>query len=315
MVYERIGRTRLVVRWRLWKRARTPQSTNVLRGLTNVMFLSVGLMAGAVALLALPLPGTPWLPAVVMLVSIGYFGVQFGPIFFLGSIGRMKDDQSAIANSLALQRAGHQHYLEAIQRISDREKPLYSETLEVVVTIGSDDDGDRVVERRITTPEPMVTHRTMRPIISTDTDRPVRLDEISFQVSRAGGTITALPLEQTRLLRVWLIFDPAISTPTEWRVEYRPPALWRPYRERGWDQLVWEDRLPTASGTPSAFTRFVVRFDFPETELPPSVKERQGYGQLAEAVRDSRGRWEVVWRDERPAGRRYVWDLVRPDSR
>jgi hypothetical protein len=100
-------------------------------------------------------------------------------------------------------------------------------------------------------------------------------------------------------------------TPTEWQVEYRPRGLWGPLRERGWDQLIWDDRLPTASGTPSAFTRFEVTFTFPENDQPPSVKERQGYGVLTEPVQEPSGRWEVVWRDERPAGRRYVWDLTQ----
>jgi hypothetical protein len=102
-----------------------------------------------------------------------------------------------------------------------------------------------------------------------------------------------------------------MTTPTEWQVEYLPRGLWNPLRERGWDQLVWEDRLPTASGTPSAFTRFQVTFSFPDSDQPPSVKERQGYGRISEPERDVRGRWEVVWLDEKPAGRRYVWDLTQ----
>ncbi|MEV6491128.1 hypothetical protein AB0M20_21325, partial [Actinoplanes sp. NPDC051633] len=207
---------------------------------------------------------------------------------------------------------GHHLYLLAIVRISDREQPLYTETLEVTVTIGEDDDSDRILEKRKTTPKPVVTHRTMRPIVP-DEDRVARLDDIAFkaEVKNAGGTITGLPLrEQVRRLRAWLVFDPALTAPTEWQVEYRPKGLWRPLRERGWDWLKWDDRLPTADGGPTALTRFQVTFVFPGSDQPPSVKEQHGFGTQAEPQR-SGGGWAVEWRDERPAGRHYAWDLTQ----
>ncbi|MFI1991151.1 hypothetical protein [Actinoplanes sp. NPDC020271] len=272
----------------------------------------IGLASGVAQLAEIPARAAQWALTAVFLAALLYFVVRFWQIAFVLRIRELRDQLLAATQALTLQRAGHQHYLDAIQRISEREKPLFLETLEVTVTIGADDDSDRIVEKRVTTPEPLVTHRTMRPIVPTDDERIMRLDDIAFKVHRqTSGTITALPLEQNRVLRVWMIFDPAMMTPTEWQVEYRPRGLWRPLRERGWDQLVWEDRLPTASGTPSAFTRFEVTFTFPENDQPPSVKERAGYGTFADPVQIASGRWEVVWRDEKPAGRRYVWDLTQ----
>ncbi|WP_122981225.1 hypothetical protein [Actinoplanes teichomyceticus] len=284
----------------------------VFRGTLNVLVVLIGLASGVAQLVEIPDRAAQWTLTASFLACLLYFVIRFWQIAFVLKIRQLRTELQEATKALALQRAGHQHYLDAIQRISDREKPLFQETLEVIVTVGDDDDSDRIVEKRVTTPEPLVTHRTMRPIIPTDDDRIARLDEIAFKARRqTTGTITALPLEQTRLLRVWMIFDPAMTTPTEWQVEYRPLGLWRPLRERGWDQLIWEDRLPTASGTPSAFTRFVVTFAFPQNDQPPSVKERQGYGALSEPVQDPSGRWEVIWRDEKPAGRRYVWDLTQ----
>ncbi|WIM95874.1 hypothetical protein ACTOB_008014 [Actinoplanes oblitus] len=283
------------------------------RGTLNVLMMLIGLASGVAQLAEIPARAAQGTLTAVFLACLLYFVIRFWQIAFVLKIRQLRAELLEATRALALQRAGHQHYLDAIQRISDREKPLFSETLEVIVAVGDDDETDRIVERRTTTPEPLVTHRTMRPIVPTDTDGLNRLDGIEFKAVRpVGGTITPLPLEQTRLLRVWLIFDPAMTVPTEWEVAYRPRGLWRPLRERGWDQLVWDDRLPTASGTPSAFTRFVVTFTFPDSDQPPSVKERAGYGVLSEPVRDQRGRWEVVWKDERPAGRRYVWDLTQP---
>lgn len=292
----------------------TPSKYHTLfRGTLNVSVVLIGLASGVAQLTDVPTRIAQWVLTAVFLACLLYFVVRLWQLAFVVKIRELKTDLRDATDLLALQQAGHKHYLDAIQRISDREKPLFSETLEVLVTIGADGDSDRIVEKRITTPEPLVTHRTMRPIVATDIDRLTRLDEISFKTLRpVGGTITALPLEQSRLLRVWLIFDPALTTPTEWQVEYRPRGLWNPLRQRGWDQLVWEDRLPTASGTPSAFTRFEVTFSFPDSDQPPSVKERQGYGRMSEPERDPGGRWEVVWRDEKPAGRRYVWDLTQP---
>ncbi|GAA4593121.1 hypothetical protein BJY16_000859 [Actinoplanes octamycinicus] len=282
------------------------------RGTLNVLIVLVGLASGVAQLAEVPARAAQWALTAVFLACLLYFVIRLWQIAFVLKIRQLRAELLEATKALALQRAGHQHYLDAIQRISDREKPLFQETLEVIVAVGDDDASDRIVEKRTTTPEPLVTHRTMRPIVPTDTDRLNRLDAIDFKAVRpVGGTITPLPLEQTRLLRLWLIFDPAMTTPTEWEVEYRPRGLWRPLRERGWDQLVWDDRLPTASGTPSAFTRFVVTFTFPDSDQPPSVKERQGYGAISEPVRDHLGRWEVVWRDEKPAGRRYVWDLTQ----
>ncbi|KHD72851.1 hypothetical protein [Actinoplanes utahensis] len=291
----------------------TPSKYQTLfRGTLNVSVVLIGLASGVAQLTEIPTPVGQWVLTAVFLACLLYFVVRLWQIVFVLKIRELKTDLKDVTELLAMQQAGHRLYRDAIQRISDREKPLFSETLEVLVVIGSDDDGDRFVEKRVTTPEPLVTHRTVRPIVPTHTDRLARLDEISFKTLRpVGGTITALPLEESRLLRVWLIFDPAMATPTEWQLEYRPVGLWRPLRERGWDQLVWEDRLPTASGTPSAFTRFQITFSFPDGDQPPSVKERQGYGRISEPERDARGRWEVVWQDEKPAGRRYVWDLTQ----
>ncbi|MEV0897662.1 hypothetical protein [Actinoplanes sp. NPDC049802] len=291
----------------------TPSTYQTLfRGTLNVSVVLIGLASGVAQLVEIPTRIGQWALTAISLACLLYFVVRLWQLAFVVRIRDLKESLQGTTTQLALQQAGHQHYLDAIQRISDREKPLWSETLEVLVTIGADDDSDLIVEKRVTTPEPLVTNRTMRPIVPTDTDALARLDGISFKTLRpVGGSITVLPLEQARLLRVWLIFDPAMTTPTEWQVEYQPRGLWRPLRERGWDQLIWEDRLPTASGTPSAFTRFQVTFSFPDSDQPPSVKERQGYGRMSEPERDVRGRWEVVWRDEKPAGRRYVWDLTQ----
>jgi hypothetical protein len=277
--------------------------------------LVIGVASGVAQLAVFPAGVARVVLLAVALGSLLYFVILLWQHYFVAEVRRLRDQVSKEAGKLTLAQEGHQRYLDAIERISEREKPLFSETLEVTVWIGTDDASDRIVEKRTTTPDPLVTHRTMRPIIPTDDDRVVRLEEIDFRVQRAGGGITSLPLrEQIRMTRVWLVFDPALTTRTEWEVEYHPKGLWRPLREQGWDKLGWDDRLPTANGTPSAFTAFTVIFKFPRSDQPPSVKERQGYGDLSEPREDERGMWEVVWCDRRPAGHHYVWDLTHARS-
>ncbi|GGL19146.1 hypothetical protein [Mangrovihabitans endophyticus] len=291
-----------------------PEFEALFKGTLNFSVLLLGLVSGVAQLADLSAgPGRASL-AGVCLASVLYFLARFGHAYFVLRVRRLRGNLQRAADLLAAQRFRHRQYLDAIERISDREKPLFHETLDVTVTIGDDDEGDRVVERRVTTPGPLVTHRTMRPIVPTDDDAVRRLDEIAFRVRRCdgGGNITALPLrEQIRMLRVWIVFDPALTADTEWEVEYRPRGLWKPLRQRGWDQLSWDDRLPTAHGSPSAFTRFTVTFVFPYGDQAPVVHERLGYGHLAEPVRDERGSWRVVWCDDQPDGRHYVWDLTQ----
>jgi hypothetical protein len=289
-----------------------PTTKALLTRTLNVSVLILAVVSGIAQLADFPTGIARALLLAVFLACLLYFVILVWQFYFVAKVRELRDQLTSEAEKLTLAQAGHQRYLEAIERISDREKPLFSETLEVTVWIGTDDDSDRIVEKRVTTPDPLVTHRAMRPIVPTDQDLIVRLDEIGFRVHRKAGRITPLPLrEQINRLRVWLVFDPALTTRTEWEVEYHPRGLWRPLRERGWDQLGWDDRLPTANGTPSAFTSFTVRFKFPDSDQPPSVKERQGYGELQDPARDGLGMWEVIWRDASPAGRHYVWDLTQ----
>jgi hypothetical protein len=296
--------------------AMSPEFKALFRGSLNFSVLLVGLASGVAQLADLPSEiGRRALQA-VGIACLLYFVVRLWLVYFVARVRQLRQQVEDGAGLLAVQQAGHKVYLDAIERISDREKPLFSETLELNVTIGTDDGSDLIVEKRRTTPEPLVTHRTMRPIVPVDEERVVRLEEIGFKPdlrNGAPGTITPLPLrEQIRFLRVWLVFDPALTVATDWEVEYRPRGLWRPLRERGWDRLAWDDRLPTANGAPSALTNFVVNFRFPDSDQPPSVKERNGWGVMAGPHRmDGTGQWLLVWRDERPAGRRYEWDLTQ----
>ncbi|MET8153530.1 hypothetical protein ACIBSW_22845 [Actinoplanes sp. NPDC049668] len=269
----------------------------------------LGVVADIAQLSVMPTGFSRFLLIAVFLTGLLYLVIQIWHLFFLEKVRELRGEVAAGALTLSEVRSAHQRCLEAIERTSDRERPLFSETLEVTVIIGKDDDADLVVEKRITTPAPLVTNRTMRPIVPTYLERICSKDDIGFTAHREGGEITVIPLrEQINALKLWLVFDPAMSVPSEWRVEYRPKGLWQPLRKQGFDHLGWDDRLQTTNGTPSAFTFFSISFHFPAGSSP-IVKELHGHGELSPPDKNDDGTWKVVWRDKDPAGRRYDWDI------
>lgn len=272
----------------------------------------LGAVADVASLSVLPPSFTRILLVAVCFIGLLYAFVRTWHLFFEEKVRELRKEMTVAAAALTAVRSAHQRCLEAIERMSDRERPLFSETLEVTVLIGKHDDDDFIVERRTTTPKPLVTNRTMRPIVPDHLEQIASKESIEFTVHRDKGEITVIPLrEQINKLKVWLVFDPAMSAPTDWEVKYHPKGLWRPLRQQGFDALRWDDRLQAINGTPSAFTSFKVVFIFPPGS-EPSVKERHERGRVTNPVELDDKTWKVIWLDDQPAGRRYEWDIGQP---
>ncbi|UQU61341.1 hypothetical protein COUCH_19965 [Couchioplanes caeruleus] len=256
----------------------------------------------------------PSLLAAVAMACLIFLVVRYWTTYYLRRVRDLQAQLATAQDELGLAHTEHRTYLEALERTSERERSVFTEELEIELWIGHDDEGDRVVERRVTRPEQLVSNRTMRPIVPNDEERLVRLADLGFETRREpdGGMITVLPLqEKVNWLKVWLVFDPVLTTPTEWTATYRPRGLWRPLRQHGRDQLIWDDRPGGASGTTTRLTTMTVSFRFPGGTTP-TVAERHLFGETTAPARMPDGSWEVVWRDRSPAGRRYVWDLTQP---
>ncbi|WP_063746616.1 hypothetical protein [Catenuloplanes japonicus] len=210
----------------------------------------------------------------------------------------------------------HTGYVNAIQRIVDRETAAFHEDLEVTITVGAQDGDDVIVERRHTYPRERVTHRSMRPIVPAGRAAQVsRLSDIDYRVrflpDDAPVEKFAL-IEEIGHLRVWLVFDQPLTDEVDWEVTYHPAGLWRPLRQRGRDVLRWRDQLITTDTKPSALASFTVTFLFPGHLPMPWVTERHQHGSVTPARRTGGGQWEVRWRDPAPAGHYYEWDLLQP---
>jgi hypothetical protein len=295
------------------------QLKRLFRSLANFSALVVGAAAGIAQLLGLSKGWGQVVLTGVGVVCLLFLVIRWWVLFYEAKLKELeaglaecRAELEAARQEIELQRSqlatlqvGHQSYDEAIDHVVEQSESSYRERLEITVTIGADDDGDMIVERRHTMPTSRVTHRNFRPISTSDV-------ALHTKVVEGRCQIAALPLVNQMPLRVWLVFRPSLSTMTEWEVEYRPRGLWAPLREGGTDKLVWSDRPPISNGVLSVLDELVVKFVFPRSDAEPSVTERFGAGRMSGATRitGSTG-WLVEFRDERPAGRRYVWDLAQ----
>lgn len=233
-----------------------------------------------------------------------------------GGIQALRDENDRLHDEQAHSADEHSRYVNAIQRIVDRESAAFHEDLEVTITVGAEDEDDVIVERRHTYPRERVTHRSMRPIVPAGRQAQVsRLSDIDYRVTFLDDVA---PVEKFALieeighLRVWLVFDQPLTGEVDWEVTYRPSGLWRPLRQRGRDVLRWRDQLITTDAKPSALSSFTVTFLFPGDRPTPWVTERHQHGSVVPARRTGGGQWEVRWRDASPAGHYYEWDLLQP---
>jgi hypothetical protein len=291
---------------------------DALRKIIDFTVLAIGVVAGTAQLAGVSGGVGRLLLTGVAAVCLLFAAVRFWASFLVARNVQLKAGIEESSRQLTAQQAWHEKYVGAIGRIIDRESPLFHERLTITVTIGADDEADKILEHRVTDPEPRVTQRAIHPIVSTYEDRISRFEDLDFRarVLRVAGNITPLPLVQkVHVLRVWLVFDPSLTNsggPVEWEVEYATRALWAPFRRDGWDRLIWHDRLPTENGGRSSLTHLTVKFVFPKSAQVPRVDEQRGFGVVTPAHEiEGTGQWLVKWDDPKPAGRTYSWELVR----
>ncbi|HEY6745691.1 MAG TPA: helix-turn-helix transcriptional regulator [Mycobacteriales bacterium] len=202
-------------------------------------------------------------------------------------------------------------YETAILKITDRQTPLFSERVEITVTIGDSAAEDAVVERRWTTPKPYLIYRVTRPILPPP---PVTLtsDDLSVACEVVGqdvGVAVQDILDRKRRHRLLVTFQPGLQEETEWVLRYRVPGLWDPLRETGEDRAIWRPGVSDRDdSTTTSITDLTLRFVFPHDTTSMDVTERRGLG-ITEDEHLADGRRVLVWRDLQPGGARYEWML------
>jgi hypothetical protein len=284
------------------------------QGFLGYIAFVVGVVAGVAQLAGFSTGLGRWVLTMVAISCLLFLVIRFSLLYYVKRDGELKRELDEANQRVATMQVGYQRYVDAIDRIIDQEGPIYQESLEITVIIGRDDEGDTIVERRTTVPKPRVTHRAIRPVVPDANGHVVTVDDIALTCSLEQGanTITVLPLTTNGKPRIWLVFDPGLTETFSWIVKYRPCALWSPLRKRGFDYLVWNDRLPAGIKGNSILSELSVKFVFPNSMTAPTVVERHDFGESVPAVRQTDGDgWLVAWHDSHPAGHRYEWDLAQ----
>jgi DNA-binding CsgD family transcriptional regulator len=200
-------------------------------------------------------------------------------------------------------------YAAALRRLIDRQFPLFDERVEITVVVGARDGQDAVVERRWTKPKPYLIYRILGPIV-TWTGGPVPLDDLALECHVDGQDIQV----DVRPMRddsgnpfVLVVFQPGLSSETEWVLKYRSPGLWDPLRAAGSGSLTWATATADGRHQPSV-DDLVVKVIFPADWTDPQVTERDGQGELA-AEQLPTGEAQVSWRIRAPVAATFHWTL------
>ncbi len=206
-------------------------------------------------------------------------------------------------------------YMQAIERLCDRQVALFDEEVRTEIVVGRNDAEDVVSQETSTTPTPLMTQRLIRPIAPFHLRRPARLSKIKFSCQVNEGddgpvSVTTLPILNTAgYLRVLLLFEPALTKKTRWTLRYQPHGLWRELRKNNRDILIWNDRFPFNGR--SSMTDFRVRFVFKDPKFKPNVEEQNGQGEILSRNQMVTGEWVIEWNDPHPQGYRYEWQITR----
>jgi DNA-binding CsgD family transcriptional regulator len=202
-------------------------------------------------------------------------------------------------------------YETAIRRITDRQTPLFSERVEITVTIGDTAADDAVVERRWTTPKPYVVYRVAGPILPERSPRPLTAEDLEVSCEVVGRDV-GVAVETIRNRKQWhqmlVTFQPGLEEETEWVLRYRAPGLWDPLRERGEDFMHWVPGAMERADTATSITGLTVRFIFPSDTTAMDVAEWRAVG-VTEKEHLPDGRQMLIWREPLPAGASHRWLL------
>lgn len=205
-----------------------------------------------------------------------------------------------------------------VRRLVDRHLALFEERIEITFAIGAHDTGDRVVERRWTTPKPYVVYRTSRPIVDMSWEDGLDPGQLELGCAVFGQDVQADVLavtESDRRPLAVVLFQPGLSQPTEWTLSYRSDGLWDPLRATGVDRFGWSTVTSEPRAHRPTVTETVVRMVFPPGWTDVGMVEKAEVGVVSEPVRQRSGQQLVSWRDDSPTAAKYEFGITgRPDE-
>jgi hypothetical protein len=198
-----------------------------------------------------------------------------------------------------------------VERIVDRQFPLFEEEVEITVTVGARSGEDTIVERHRTTPKPYLVYRLVRPITAQHGRVRPGFDELGLTCEIDGADVgtAILPVsENSGGVLVLLLFQPGLSRPMDWSLRYRAPRLWDPLRTDGFDRLAWSPSTRDGREPTIAITDLTVHFVFPPDLRNTGVRETGDLGTVPVRT-GAAGERRITWRDPAPSAHTYEWEL------
>jgi hypothetical protein len=249
--------------------------------------------------------------AAVGLVSLSVLTVRLIRSRYVPQIVELEAQLAETATRLAIQDRAIHRYRSAVERIVDRQFPLFEERVEITVTVGARSGEDSIVERHWTTPKPYLVYRLIRPITAVNGPLVPTFDELELTCEIEGDDVGAaiLPVSEAASgVLVLILFQPGLQREMEWSIRYRTPRLWDPLRADGFDRLGWAPSTRDGRETTIAITDLTVHFAFPPEARNASVRECHDSGQQPTWDRSTAER-RLTWRDLTPSTPRYDWEL------
>jgi hypothetical protein len=187
---------------------------------------------------------------------------------------------------------------------------LLEETLELVVTIGATSGEDRIIQRHVTTAEPSLGYRVIKPVTARGPKvTPYAQLRAKVESLRDDVQVSGLPLsEDTGGVQLLVLFTPEIRETSAWNIEYSVPNLFDPLRSEGTDTLGWTPRIAREHIYPEKLVSFTVQFIFPTNATGVGMHEYKSRGNY-EIDSLPTGQRRVVWIDNTPSTDRYEFWL------
>jgi hypothetical protein len=243
--------------------------------------------------------------AALFLGTLAFLGIRLWRLYPADRLARLTDDLHAREYEI-------RRYRNAVERIVDRQFPLFEERVEITVAIGAASGDDVVTERHWTTPKPYLVYRLIRPITAVHGQVLPSYEELRLACEVRGEDVglAILPVSETLDgILVLILFQPGLREETEWSLRYRAPRLWDPLRAEGYDHLGWTPSTRDGRGAATAITHLTVHFLFPPGARGAGVWERHDLGNQITVNLPSEQR-RVTWVDDAPSATRYDWELV-----
>lgn len=249
--------------------------------------------------------------AAVAAVSMAVLVVRLIRSRYVPRIAVLEEQLAAATAQLAVQEQVIHRYRSAVERIVDRQFPLFEERVEITVTVGARSDEDTIVERHWTTPKPYLVYRLIRPITAVNGPVVPTFEELGLTCEIEGDDVgtAILPVSETASgVLVLILFQPGLKREMEWSIRYRTPRLWDPLRADGFDRLGWTPSTRDGRETTIAITDLTVHFVFPPTARNAGARERHDIGGQLSWSRTADER-RMTWRDAAPSAPHYEWEL------